>query len=256
VNTNADSIDERIWMALHGASGAAEREALERDSRGDPDLRERLAHAHRLDGLLRTCMPRVGEESGDQLADRACVAWEAEQASGTWQADGAPSARGRVFRQRPWFPSVVIGFAGLVAASLALLLSPVMWQAREVRWLEPEFHPYVLRGEADVTARSSVDEGAVKRCREALMRAVADCAEERGAVFPKGLSFSFRVQALHGEAFAVMVQARFRDGQLAGEWCGDYSSVEKFLGQTKHSARKIISDVGVSSSAKSSGGRP
>jgi hypothetical protein len=155
------------------------------------------------------------------------------------------------------FRPAVTGFIGVAAAAaLVMVFSPAAREPQGVRWGKPEFSPLALRGSRVPAEWHKVDSGTVQRCHEALMTAVSACAAERGLSFPAGLKFSFHVRELRNGSFSVAVEARFRDGRMAGEWYGDYSGAETFLTQVGVSAQRMVEAVATPSCAESEGVRP
>jgi hypothetical protein len=251
VNTDTDRSSERVWEYLHGELDEAGRSALERAMAGDSELRRGVERAGRLDRLLRELLPELAPDAaGGGVAEQAQAAWEQEQA----RAAELPRVKRAWWRKAR---SAAVCLASLAAAAvLVLVFSPAAGQAPDVRWAEPEFSSLVLRGGGEPPQGHAIDAAVARRCQAALRSAVEACATERAVSLPRGLTFSFRVQALRDGAFSVAVQARTRGGRLDGEWFGDYSGAGAFLKQVKASAARMVEAVAERTGEDAERGRP
>lgn len=259
MKADKDRSSEGVWMFLHGELDAASRDAFEREMAADPELRKRVDEARGVDRLLRELLPALeaSDGGGEAVAEQALAAWEGERsgaASAVSQPSPVPLTRPRWSRRAR---SASVWLAGLAAAAaLVVAVNSALWETPGARWTEPAFSPLALRGAGELSGPRAIDAGSARRCHEALKAAVAGCAAERGITLPSGLTFSFRMQELRDGAFSVAVQARTRKGATAGEWFGDYSSVDAFLGQVKASALRMVEAVVPPSQAEGGGVRP
>ena len=113
-----------------------------------------------------------------------------------------------------------------------------------LRWERPTFEPFVTRGAVTVPTASHIAPETAMICGQELRDAVTYTCRTHHLVPRSGFSVSVRVLAFpQGDSFAVSVQAHTRDGALAGEWSGDYSSVEAFRRQLPSSALQIARDL-------------
>ncbi len=255
MNTETDRSDERVWRFFHGELDEAGRSALKRDCAADPALRRRMEQAAGIDGMLRDLLPELEKgapASGEEWAAQVQSAWEREQPRAE-RAEPFPARGVWVRRARP----AAFGLAGLAAAAvLVLALYPAMWAGRGVAWSAPEFSPLALRGAEPPAGVRSVGADDARRCQAALRAAVEASAAERGIALPPGLAFTFRVQELRDGALSVVVQARARDGRKVGEWGGDYSGVDAFMGLARASGARIVDAVTGLPRGGASGGQP
>jgi len=243
VNADVSSPAEAIWAYLHGELSKEERLSFEKELACDDTLRSRFEESRQLDRLLRSVAPSLDstDESLDVLAEQALAAWEREQAvSSRPRSDlslAAPVRSGWLLM----FRRPAMGLAGLAAAAaLLLIVSPVLRMPHGVSWSDPVFAPLTLRGMGTQGGRRAMDAGSAMRCQQALKAALTRSVQARGVALPNGLSFSLRLQELTDGAFSVSVQARLRDGRTAGEWSGDYSSLQAFLNCADISAERMV----------------
>jgi hypothetical protein len=257
VKAEATHSSEAIWAYLHGEAGAAERNALDVAMRRDPELRSRLERSRQVDRLLRSTLPAAGTDgtSDEALVEQALAAWERTNASDSGPASQVPRFIPVESKRLLFFRRPAAGVIGLAAAALLLLaVSPAWRVSRGVSWEKPVCAPLSLRGSSAPDARLTTDAATAARCQEALAAALVRACSARGVTLPPGLAFSLRLQALREGAFSATVQARLRTGQSAGEWSGDYSGLESFLGHADASAASMVETL-VNTSGAAGGGK-
>lgn len=252
-----DKTNEAIWAYLHGELSAERRREFEQTLKADSALRARLEKASRADLFLRDSLrqARPCDEAGecDALADAALAAWERDQAQAHAPAAASPARAAWVgWRVRPTWKAACLAAAAL----LALAVTPALFVAPAARWAEPAFSPLTYRGASAPDAARVLSPATAARCQEALSSALARLLEARGAKLPAGLLLSLRVYELRDGAFSVCVTACFRDGRKAGEWTGDFTSVEAYVAHAGSSAEAIAKELASFSGAGDVGGRP
>jgi anti-sigma factor RsiW len=230
VNNRAGPSQSLIWAYVHGELPEAERRSFEQSLALDPALRRSVAATGILDQRLRTAFA-VLDADETAWADRALAAWERDQE--------AP-------RTLPWTRRLrwpIIASLG-AAAALVLLLTPPA-DNRMPQWDRPVFVPLVTRGDAPAAPAAQPASATATDCDLALRAALADAWRARNLVPRPGLVLAMRMLELPHGAFAVVVQARNRNGSQVQEWSGDYSSAESFIRQLPASARCIAESLAV-----------
>ena len=251
----------RLWAYVHNELPPAQRQELEQRLAADAAMQEQVAELSRFDRQLRATFA-VAEIDEQSLADQALAAWEqdvaAESGAGlrpagnsgwgdarrpeactTSEPEVCRNSRKLVFR----WPLL----AGLAAAAVLLMLCLPLGSRDTLRWERPAFEPLVMRGAVTATSSRTTPQTAVI-CGRELREAVTGACRTQNLVPRSGLSMSLRVQALpQGDTFVVFVQAHTRDGALAGEWSGDYSSIDAFRRQLPVSALRIARDLSIPS---------
>jgi len=249
VNAAMTDPDTRVWGYVHDEMDDGDRRLFERDLAGDGRLRALVAAARGLDSHIRSSLSafETGEDLQEQLAEEVLAAWERDQ-DGMASAGGNP--RKVVFPlSSTWRTLFMRPACGLAAAAAILLLAaPLAWDRgrREALWHDPVFRPMVYRGAlAPGEGAARIEASASLRGQKALRAALERLCRERRVTLPAGLAFSVVMQELCSGAFSVAVQARWRDGRLAGEWVGDYSGWDAFLGNLDASAACIMETLAV-----------
>lgn len=241
--------DTRVWAYVHDEMDDGARRLFERDLASDGRLRALVAAARGLDRRIRSSLSAFEnvDDFQERLAEDVLVAWERDRA-GTVSAAG--DARNLVFplgsTWRRLFMRPVCGLAA--AAAILLMAAPFVFDSgrREALWHDPVFRPLVYRSaRAPAKGTARIDASAAQRGQKALRAALERLCRERRVTLPAGLAFSVVMQELRGGAFSVAVQARWRDGKLAGEWEGDYSAWEAFLNNLDASAAGIAETLAV-----------
>lgn len=218
-----------IWAYIHGELPEAERRSFEQALALDPVLRRSVAATGRFDQRLRAAFA-VLDADETVWTDQALAAWEREQ----------EAPRTVSWTRRLRWPLV----ASLAAAALILLLAtPAAPPAPQ--WDRPVFVPLVTRGAAPVTPAARPTPATATDCDLSLRDAVNEACRVRNLVPRPGLLLAVRVLELPQGAFAVVVQARNRDGSQVQEWSGDYSSVASFNSQLQASAQLIAEALAV-----------
>ena len=253
MNALTTDFGERVWSYVHGEMDDDSRLLFEREAALDGRLRGLVDEARRLARRIRSSLSAFETDEADRerLAGRILEAWERDLA-GLAGADGGTRpvefplrATWRMLFRRPAY-----GLAGLAAAAIIIMtVAPFALEKGQsgTVWTEPVYRELVYRGpEAATTAGAErASASAALRAQNALRQALDSVCRERGADLPSGLTFSVTLQELRGGAFSCSVQARWRGGQLAGEWVGDYSGWEAFLNNLDASAARIADTLAV-----------
>ena len=219
-----------IWAYVHDELPEAERRSFEQALAVDPDLRSSAAATGRFDQRLRAAFA-VLDADETVWTDRALAAWEREQ----------EAPRTVSWTRRLRWPLV----ASLAAAAALVLLLSTPTPPQALHWERPAFVPLVMRGAAPVTPAARPTPATATDCDLALRDAVNEACRAHNLVPRPGLVLAVRVLELPQGAFAVVVQARNRDGSQVQEWSGDYSSVASFNSQLQTSAQLIAEALAV-----------
>ncbi len=249
----------RLWSYVHNELPQAERQAIEQRLTADEALGQQVAAMNRFDRQLRAAFA-IADADEHALADRALAAWDQECAAASgaglrpaencsWDGYSGPEActtkvqttiddsrRGRSLR----WPLL----AGLAAAAVLLMLCMPLGSRNTLSWERPAFEPLIIRGAMTAPTASHTTPETARICGQELRDAVTCACRTQHLVPRSSLSVSVRVQAFpKGDTFAVSVKAHTRDGALAGEWNGDYSSIDAFRRQLPASALQIAKDL-------------
>ena len=231
MNQPADKPRTLLWGYVHNELPVPERRSVAQALSHDPNLRRSATATGVFDQRLRAAFA-VLDADETVWADRALAAWDREQAA-------PPSVS---WSRRCRWP---LAAALAAAAALALLLTlPVPPSA--LQWDRPAFVPLVLRGAASAALTAHLAPDTATDCDRMLRAAVTDACRAHNLVPRPGLVLALRVQELPQSAFAVVVQARNRDGSQFQEWRGDYASVASFGKHLSASALAIAETIAVS----------
>lgn len=247
MNDHTERSTSRLWAYVHGELPEADRRAVRDQIDSDPDVRREVEALGRFDRRLRATLA-VLDADEDAWADRALAAWDREVA-GSAVPGVSGASRGKqaapAGHPRPATAPAVWGrrlrwplLAGLAAAASLLLLFLPSAGRTAVTWQPASFSPLLTRGSAPETS-PRLPPAIASTCAQALRRAVDDACRARGLALRPGIVVSVRIQELPEGAFAILVQARLRDGALVEEWSGDYSSLDSFLRQLPASAAQM-----------------
>ena len=235
---------EAVWAYLHGEMADEERNAFELDLQKDAELRRIFDETSKMHRLLRETLPVVDQEESsiDDIADKALACWEKEydlkqrfvsERASQQKQGGLPSKWSRFL----FHPAV--GVAGLAAAAVILLVSPVLKTPAGLAWDDPVFSSLALRGAQSAEAQAVLSEDIAVRCQTLLQSELMRALETRADSSQISLVLSLHLQELRNGAFSLIVQARTRKGDLVGEWSGDYSGEAAFNEQVGASAEQI-----------------
>lgn len=252
MNALMTDFEARVWSYVHGEMDDEARRLFEREAALDGRLRGLVDEARRLDRRIRSSLSAFEPEEADRerLAGRILEEWECDRA-GLAGIDGGARpfefplrANWRMLFRRPAY-----GLAGLAAAAVIIMtVAPFVRETdpREAVWDDPAVKKLTYRGpEAGPDGAGCVDASAALRGQKDLRGALERHCRERGTDLPAGLTFSVTVQELRGGAFSFVVQARWRGGQTAGEWVGDYSGWASFSDNLEASAARIAEALAV-----------
>ena len=229
----ASNQTEAVWACLHGELTEDERCAFEQDLQAGATLRRTFDDAARLDRLLRETLPVLNqaETSIDEVAEQALACWER-----AYDSEQKPVLeRVRHLKQgsvrSSWyglFFHPAVGVAGLAAAAIILLTSPVLRSPDGLVWDDPVFDSLSLRGALSPDEQGTLSDDTAARCQTLLQAELASALAVRMDSVQAPLVVSLYLQELRNGAFSLSVQVRTRKGEAVGEWSGDYSGEAAF----------------------------
>ena len=279
----ASKQNEAVWACLHGELTGDERTAFERDLQADAVLRRTFDDAAQIDRLLRVTLPVLdqAERSVDEVAEQALACWERtydseqktvpECAGGGLVQDSSSETRSASrfsankdksgiwncgpARLRGLFFHPAVGVAGLAAAAVILLASPVLRTPDGLAWDDPVFVSLTLRGVLSPEEQSALSVDTAANCQRLLQAELTRALATRTGSLQTPLVLSLHLQELRNGAFSLSVQVRTRKGETVGAWSGDYSGETAFKEQVGASAA-LMAEALVSWPHAVKGGRP
>jgi len=241
VKERASNQTEAVWACLHGELTGDERSAFEQDLQADAALRSIFDDAAQLDRLLRATLPFLdqAERSIDEVAEQALACWERDYDSEQKPVPQSvrPLKQGGI--RSSWygiFLHPAVGVAGLAAAAIILLFSPVLRSPGGLTWNDPVFESLTLRGALSPEEQSTLSDDTAARCQTLLQAELARALAIRKGSMQTPLVVSLHLQELRNGAFSLSVQVRTRKGESVGVWSGDYSGEAAFNEQVGASA--------------------
>ena len=230
-----------VWAYLHGELTDDEHSAFEQDLQMDAALRRTFDDVARLDRLLRVTLPvsDQAETSIDDVAEQALACWER-----AYDSEQKPvPERVRNLKQggirSSWyglFFHPAVGVAGLAAAAIILLASPVLRSPDGLVWDDPVFASLTLRGALSPEEQGTLSDDIAARCQTLLQAELARALAVRTDSVQTPLIVSLHLQELRNGAFSLSVQVRTPKGEAVGAWSGDYSGEAAFNEQVEASA--------------------
>ncbi len=129
-----------------------------------------------------------------------------------------------------------MGVAGLAAAAIILLTSPVLRSPDGLVWDDPVFASLALRGVLSLEEQGTLSDDTAARCQTLLRAELARVLAISTGSVQTPLVVSLHLQELRNGAFSLSVQVRTRKGETVGAWSGDYSGEAAFKEQVGASA--------------------